>query len=91
MLVSKLYYWYSPKSHIDDSHIKQLEEIIKLKKNNHSNVDNYYFALGKAYEETKKFNENIVEESNAYQAELNNYKAEIDGEIEKIREEYRVE
>ena len=40
---------------INDSHIKQLEEIIKLKKNNHSNIDNYYFALGKAYEETNKF------------------------------------
>ena len=41
---------------INDPHIKQLEEIIKLKKNNHSNIDNYYFALGKAYEETNKFN-----------------------------------
>ena len=40
---------------IDDPHIKQLEEIIKLKNDNQSNVDNYYFALGKAYEEINKF------------------------------------
>ena len=50
-----------------------------------------YLDKNQIEEVTKKFNENIVEESNAYQAELNNYKAEIDNEIEKIREEYRVE
>ena len=45
-----------------------------------------YLDNNQIEEETKKFNEKIlVEESNAYQAELNNYKAEIDSEIEKIR------
>ena len=39
----------------NDPHIKQLEEIIKLKSNIQKNSDNYYFALGKAYEDTNQF------------------------------------
>ena len=50
-----------------------------------------YLDNNQIEEETKNFNQSIVEESNAYQAELNAYKTEIDSEIEKIREEYKVE
>ena len=39
----------------DDPHIKQLEEIIKLNSDTQTDSDNYYFALGKAYEDTNQF------------------------------------
>ena len=83
-------YWTKDGSNLKDKHYV-LENEKSDPKKVFPDLAQIYLDNNQIEEETKKFNQNIVEESNAYQAELNNYKAEIDNEIVKIREEYRVE
>ena len=83
-------YWTKDGSNLKDKHYV-LENEKSDPKKVFPDLAQIYLDNNQIEEETNKFNQSIVEESNTYQAELNAYKTEIDSEIEKIREEYKVE
>ena len=83
-------YWTKDGTNVKDRHYN-LEDEKSDPKKVFPDLAQIYLDNNQIEEETKNFNQSIVEESNAYQAELNAYKTEIDSEIEKIREEYKVE
>ncbi len=83
-------YWTS-----DGNNVKERHYNLEIEKSDPKKVfpdlSQIYLNNNEIEEQTKKFNQNIVEESISYQNELNNYKLDVDKEIASLRENYSVE
>ena len=82
-------YWTSDGTNVKARHYVLEDEKADPKKV-FPDLAQIYLDNNQIEEETKKFNDNIVEESNKYQTDLNNYKIEVDKEIGQLREEFKV-
>ena len=80
---------------IDDNKVKDHHYEMEIEKSDPKKVfpdlAQLYLDNNEISQENKKLNQYIVEESNKYQSELNNYQIEVNKEVEKIRDEFKVE
>ena len=80
---------------IDDNKVKDHHYEMEIEKSDPKKVfpdlAQLYLDNNEISQENKKLNQHIVEESNKYQSELNNYQIEVNKEVEKIRDEFKVE
>ena len=83
-------YWMTSDNKVKDKHYTMEAEKYDPKQV-FSDLAQLYLDNNEISQENKKLNEHIVDESNKYQSELNNYQIEVNKEIEKIRDEFKVE
>ena len=83
-------YWMTSDNKVKDKHYTMETEKYDPKKV-FSDLAQLYLDNNEISQENKKLNQHIVDESNKYQSELNNYQIEVNKDIEKIRDEFKVE